>query len=248
VTLLFQDMNSMPNSGTGSFSRGSLVLCFFSSEVFRSLSCLPFVLFVCCCSGLESENAPSNSTADSFKSFLSVNPAISNIVFERQVLIFPHLPNGVKPNTNEVQYYQGGLQSNGFYIRRLWSLDDVNSAIQSTTSTAGLLFAGKAASRLWHIVNTNIYSTSDAGNYVAQMSINAEAILTSAICLGVDNLVPGSLVWSSNTFTGRSTAAGEVRGTLELSENLPRRMTVQYQGIANTFVVEYTYSNGNRLP
>jgi hypothetical protein len=162
--------------------------------------------------------------------------------------MFPQLPGGVKPNTNEIQYYQAARQSNGFYIRRLWSPGDVDGAIHETSSTAGLVFAGRAANTLWHIVNTNIYYTSDPDNYVAQMSINAEAILSSAVGLGVEHLVPGSLVWSGNVFVARSTKAGEVRGSLEVSENLPRRLAVQYEKLSDLYVAEYAYSNDNRLP
>ena len=205
-------------------------------------------LLVCCASVLGAGEVQGRSTVESFKCFLSLQPAISNVVFERQVLLFPHLPNGVRPDTNQVQYYQAGRQSNGFYIRRVWSLADVDSAIYRTSSTAGLLFAGKAADRSWHIVNTNIYATSEPGNYVAQMSINAEAILSSALGLGLEDLVCGSLVWDGDTFTARSTRGGQVRGSLEVSGDVPRHLTVQHDGLSNSFVAEYVYSNENPLP
>ena len=223
----------------------SLTLHSLPKEIITKGRWLLFLLFAFCGSG---EQAQTTSTVESFKSFLSLNPAISNVVFERQVLMFPQLPGGVKPNTNEIQYYQAGRQSNGFYLRRLWSLGDADSAIHATSSTAGLLFAGKAANRFWHIVDTNIYYTSDPGNYVAQMSINAEAILSSVLDMGVENLLPGSLVWSGNSFTARSTSAREVRGSLDVSDNFPQRLTVQYQGFTNSFVAEYAYSKESHLP
>ena len=214
-------------------------------------TCFLFALFLSLTTSY-AQNASTANGIEQFKLFLQSSPVISNIVFDRQVLVSPGIP-ALQRSATETQHFQGAWQSNAFFIRRLYNLQDVDSPIYATTSTAGLLFAGKVEDTLWHIVNTNVFSASqnDPGiisNYVAQISMNARELLSSTLNFGIEGMSPASLTWNGNKFAARSDVFGNMQGELEVAAGLPKRLIVQYEDHDFGYITEYAYSNDNRLP
>ena len=231
----------------------------------RWVVAIPFVLLLNACSQAHAPRiSPSpdgqsyaqfsstNDTIERFKWFLQSSPAVSNVVFDRQVLVTPG-PEGLQPHPSEIKHFQGAWQTNAYFIRRLNSLQELDGPIYATTSTAGLLFAGRADDKLWYIVNTNVYlawadDPGSSGNPVARMSTAAEDLLSSTLAFGIERMKPGSLTWKGNAFAARSDVFGTIQGALEVSNGVPMRMIVKYEGQKFGYIAEYAYSNENRLP
>jgi hypothetical protein len=195
----------------------------------------------------------SGSTVDSFKSFMQSRPAIQKVVFSRQVLVAPPRGGPVPASiTNEIQFYQGAWQPDGFFIRRLADLKQVDEFIGETTSTAGFLFAGKAGDKLWHIVDTNIYySTQEkSDDFVTQTSTTARELLSACLSFGAERMAPRSLEWQGDDFTARTESGGKMHGTLMVTNGLPAKLVVNYEGQDSGYTADYTYaaSEKDRLP
>lgn len=214
------------------------------------------LLLAACRSRAAGVPATANSTVDLFKSYMQTRPVIKNIVFDRQSLIGPPagmpLPAAVAQSATNVQHFQAAWQPDAFFIRRLWELRDADTLVGATTSTAGLIFAGKSDSKLWHIVNTNVYFSTEEKNddFVVTTCKNAMKLLRSAIDLGAENMTERSLVWSGNSFTGRTDSGKKMSGVLEVKNNLPYSLSVEYEGENYGYVSEYTYTDSleSRLP
>jgi hypothetical protein len=231
----------------------------------RWVIAIPFVLLLNACSRAHpprisaspdgqsyAQYSSTNDTIERFKWFLQSSPAISNVVFDRQVLVTPG-PEGLQPHPNEIQHFQGAWQTNAYFIRRLNSLQELDGPIYATTSTAGLLFAGRADDKLWYIVNTNVHlawadDPGNSGHPVAGISMEAGDMLSSTLAFGIERMKPGSLTWKGNAFAARSDVLGNIQGALEVSNGVPMRMIVKYEGQKFGYIAEYAYSNENRLP
>lgn len=213
----------------------------------------------CSCSPGASPGANTSPTAqdtiESFKAFMQSRPAIKEVVFDRQNLVLPSflpLPLPALQSATNVQHFQAAWQPGGFFLRKLRDLKDVDTPITATTSTAGLGFAGKAGRRLWHIVNTNIYYSSQEKNddYVVAISKSDEQLLSDSLDFGGVNIVERSIRWDGDTFTANSRSGAKMYGSLEVSNGLPVRLFVGYSGSGFGYVSHYTYSPSpeRRLP
>jgi hypothetical protein len=182
-------------------------------------------------------------------------PAIREVVFDRQNLVIPTflpLPLPALQSFTNVQHFQAAWQPGGFLLRRLWDRQDVDTQITATTSTAGLLFAGKAGGRLWHIVNTNVYYSTQEKNedFVVAICKSAEQILSDSLDFGAVDVVERSITWEGDSFTAKSRSGVKMQGSLEVANGLPVRLFVGYSGSGFRYVSEYTYSASRerRLP
>lgn len=196
--------------------------------------------------------ASANSTVESFKLFMQSRPVITKVIFDRQTLVgpppgVPLPPSAIEAATN-AQHFQAAWQPDAFFIRRLWDPKDADTLIGATSSTAGLLFAGKSEGKLWHIVNTNIYYSSQEANddYVVQTVKNASDLLLTSLDFGAERMVPRSLKWNGDDFEALSDYGTKMHGNLEVSGGLPKRLSVTYEGKDFIYVSEFTYAGTER--
>lgn len=200
--------------------------------------------------------ASTDSTVDSFKSFMQSRPVITKVVFDWQALAGPPPglslpPSAVQAATN-VQHFQAAWQPDAFFLRRLWNVDDVDTVISATSSTAGLIFAGKSGDKLWHIVNTNIYFSTQETNddFVVHTCKNAMQLLRAAINVGAEHMVARSLNWEGDKFTARTDSGTKMHGSLKVRNGLPDRLVVEYEDANQSYVSDFIYadSQAERLP
>jgi hypothetical protein len=209
------------------------------------------VFAACSCSSGASPGANTSPTGqdtiEAFKTFVESRPVITKVVFDHQNLVFPSflpLPLPALQSATNVHHFQAGWQPGGFLLRQVWKFEDVDTQVTATTSTAGLQFAGRAGRRLWHVVNTNVYYSTQEKNddYVVAISKNAEQLLSDCLDLGAVGVVERSIRWAGDTFTAKSRSGAMMHGSLEVSNGLPIRLFVGYKDSGFSYVSHYTYS------
>jgi hypothetical protein len=214
------------------------------------------VLAACCIIAGGCISVRAQSTVDAFKSFLSSPPVIKRVLFDSQNLVLPPsflpIPADARASATNVYHNEAAWQPDGnFFVRDLWDWKDLNSPLTANRPITDNI-TGVAGGRAWHIVTTNIYSSTrqQPDNYIAGGSSNALQLLFQNLNLGVVGMRPGTLSWDGNHFTARTWSGTEVRGELEVEAGLPSRLSVQSEDGEARYISEYQYTDAKeeRLP
>ena len=206
------------------------------------LSCV-ITLVMLCGSGVQAEvqKASGDHAPELFKQFLEKRPIIQNVIFKRTFL------GDVSPwpgFTTNSAFYHGRWQPDAFYVKMVSNLTNIETGYDEG------FFVGKNLRRgPWSISGGNL--TYLAGDN--KESINSydptfafakagEDLLDFVLNMGI-GFQRGSLTWSGDEFSARSSRGTVIKGQLFISQHgLPEKIICSVEGSANGSVSEFTYA------
>ncbi len=180
----------------------------------------------------------SSSALGRFFSFIEDPPPIAEIVYRIR-----------KPfqSTNGSSYFEGRWQSNGLFLRKLSSANDVNGPVPGTNG----LCIGLFGSNWWHFDGSGdaIYEMDSPETLGSQKNSPlrfAQLMLSEVLNMGIPDQGIAAIKWQSNHFESVSMMmnvryTGDIQSTF--SNGLPKLLRVEnrYQGQVRRFRTEYEY-------
>ncbi len=199
-------------------------------------------MLICASNHADANSQTSDDVVDFFKRAITSPPDIEEFTASSRTVrerFSPKLALNLKHLTNTApvtQHYRGARAGSDFYLEYM--------------SSPERMVAGRLGAKAYNVGSNAVYfgferfdhQNPTASDRISQASESAFQ-LTSQFChMGLGDINPGSITWSGNEFTGANSRGVTFHGHLELSNNLPSKVTLRWQKTDSPFkVVLYSY-------
>lgn len=207
-----------------------------STIVRRAKAWLVFLLAVGVGSAIQvhaqAAEADTPSAADQFKAFLASPPAIEKFVFRETA----KLPTANGGEEIDFRFYHARWQTNGFFMRQLHRLEDIDQPHLPRTGMSGGLFAGRYEDQAWTLEEESANFMAPFGTnkrtpivegqqHIVVVQSAAVGILHQALNMGVTKVPFGSFKWQGNEFEAPAADGTIIKGSLTQTEaGLPKQL------------------------
>jgi hypothetical protein len=194
------------------------------------------------CALIDARLLAQNDAVQAFKTFLSTTPCYSRIIYSELSC----------SNTLQRNWFAGYCGDN-FFARDLTGFENPELPISATNHNRSAIYVGRYGETRWEFggydLILSIQPNPTQPDPIAAASDNEQCILGAVLTFGSQHVVPGSFIWSGNTFHAKPSklaqqyGARRFDGTIYVKEGRVVRMTVKQSG-----TWEYRYSPSSKVP
>jgi hypothetical protein len=201
------------------------------------LSCL-CLFFISSYSKADTTTQTTNDFVVFFKQAISSPPDIEQFVGAEKILHEISLPANVGPVQNVVINYVGARAGSNYFLK---SFPGTNKLRLSITGRSGNETYTFNANTLTHTFDPE---RSNQTNYTAATGRIVYNYVCQFLNMGLSDIRPDSVVWSGNEFKATTDEGVPIHGTLETSNGLPSKLSLNYQNTVAVYrMISYAYSN-----
>ena len=191
---------------------------------------------------VQAAEADHPTDAEQFKAFLASPPAIEKFVFRRT----SRLPTANGGEEIRVEFYHARWQTNGFFMRQLHQLGDMDLPHLLRTGVKLGQFAGRYEDTAWILLGEGAHYMTPLGtnreNLVVSGQSSAVSVLQHALNMGVTKVPFGSFKWQGNKFEAPADDGTTIRGSLiQTTDGRPKQL--KFIVNSNLFaLLDYSYT------